>query len=129
LVAINPGADNAAFSTNDNWRAGMPANGAPGLVDPGYNPNSIVVNEILANPTTPGQGWIELRNTTASPVDISGWFLSDDAEALKKFKFPTGTILQPAGQAGSILLLNQANTFGAGASPFSLSRLGGTLYI
>jgi hypothetical protein len=128
LVIINPTGDLATWGDKESWRAGMPPNGAPGVADPGLGPNSIVVNEIMSNPATPGQGWIELRNTTAAPIDISGWFLSDDANNLKKFKFAPGTVLQAAGQAGSILVLNESATYGAGAGRFSLSRFGGTLY-
>lgn len=38
--------------------------------------------------------WIEVHNPTAQVVDLQGWFLTDDAEALDKWPFPNLT-LQP----------------------------------
>lgn len=46
------------------------------------------------------QDWIELRNTTASPVNLSGWYLSDNAARRDKWPFPAVTL--PAG--GSLLV-------------------------
>jgi len=39
--------------------------------------------------------WIELYNPDAGPVDLAGWFLTDDAKALTKWQFPAVTL--PAG--------------------------------
>ena len=41
------------------------------------------------------EDWIELYNTSSSPVDISGYFLSDDSLSLNKFPIPAGTIIGP----------------------------------
>ncbi|MDP6546263.1 MAG: lamin tail domain-containing protein, partial [Phycisphaerae bacterium] len=58
---------------------------------------SVVISEFMAsNDTTllDGDGnssdWIELHNPTAAPVDLGGWFLTDDAAALTQWEFPTG---------------------------------------
>jgi len=32
--------------------------------------------------------WIEIHNPTATPVDLTGWYLTDDAEDLTKWAFP-----------------------------------------
>src|SRR6185369_6990696 len=40
--------------------------------------------------------WVELRNTSGSPVDLTSWSLSDDGDA-RKFVFPAGTILPANG--------------------------------
>ena len=40
--------------------------------------------------------WIELRNLESDPVDLAGWFLSDDAAKPTKWRFPT-TTLAPQG--------------------------------
>jgi hypothetical protein len=34
--------------------------------------------------------WIELHNPDAAPVDLAGWFLTDDAKALGKWHSITG---------------------------------------
>ncbi len=36
--------------------------------------------------------WIELRNTGGAAVDLTGWYLSDDATNLTKWQFPATTI-------------------------------------
>jgi hypothetical protein len=36
--------------------------------------------------------WIELYNSTDSPVDISGWYLSDDKQVLNKWPIPSFTM-------------------------------------
>jgi hypothetical protein len=41
--------------------------------------------------------WIELYNNSASPVDISGYFLSDNKDNRSKWKFPTGTSVPAMG--------------------------------
>ncbi len=38
--------------------------------------------------------WIELHNPTSSPVSVDGWYLSDDAEDLQKWRLPS-TVVQP----------------------------------
>jgi hypothetical protein len=39
------------------------------------------------------EDWIEIYNAGTSPVDISGYWLSDDPAEVKKFAFPAGTTL------------------------------------
>jgi len=47
------------------------------------NRYDIVIDEIMADPTPavnlPNNEWIELRNTTASPVNLQGWRIGDAA--------------------------------------------------
>ncbi len=70
-----------------------------GLLSTMLYSQSIVINEIQAkntntyeNPTTGEYSdWIELKNLTTSEIDISGYFLSDDVDNVKKWEFPSGT--------------------------------------
>ncbi len=39
--------------------------------------------------------WIEVRNPTTEPVDIGGYYLTDDDTELRKWQFPGGTVLEP----------------------------------
>ena len=60
---------------------------------------NVVINEIQAknsktyqNPATGEYSdWIELKNITTSEIDLSGYFLSDDIDNIKKWEFPRGT--------------------------------------
>ena len=62
-----------------------------------YAPTSVVFNEALTSSTAPLEDAIELLNPTGNPVDISGWWLSDDPTNLQKYQIPNGTILAPGG--------------------------------
>jgi len=56
--------------------------------------SDVCINEFQT--TSAGGGvddWIELFNRGASPVDISGWHISDDRGNPMKWAFPVGTIL------------------------------------
>lgn len=39
--------------------------------------------------------WIELWNPTPSAIDLSGWFLTDDPDDLRKWRLPDGLTLDP----------------------------------
>jgi uncharacterized repeat protein (TIGR02543 family) len=91
---------------------------------------TVVINELLANSET-GVDWIELYNRTQSPVDIGGWFLSDDGADRLKYRIPAGTVLPPGGFATFYEDLH----FGAASidtnkvTAFALSDLGETVHL
>jgi CotH kinase protein/Lamin Tail Domain/Secretion system C-terminal sorting domain len=65
---------------------------------------SVTVNEIMASnastaadPAGQFDDWIELYNKTANPVNLSGFFLSDDPANRDKWQFPVGTTIAPNG--------------------------------
>ena len=93
-------------------------------------PNVIVINEVLSNSVGLGD-WIELYNGSTEAVDLSGWYLSDSAADLLKYRIADGTILQ----GGDYLTLTENENFGeessdAGViSPFALSAQGETAYV
>jgi hypothetical protein len=68
-------------------------------------PNTpVVINEFLASNTAAHpdpQGefddWIELRNLTPDPVDLSGRYLTDDPANPRKWPFPPGTTIAADG--------------------------------
>lgn len=128
---------NSAGNPDDpaNWRASAAVHGSPGADDPPplHGPG-VVINELLAHSENPFEDAIELFNPTAQPVDLGGWFLSDDfdstnkiaAPRLKKFRIPDGTVLS----AGGYRVFYEWEFNGA-LSPtrFALSRFGETVYL
>tara|TARA_B110000285_G_scaffold159560_1_gene178047 strand:+ start:735 stop:1547 length:813 start_codon:yes stop_codon:yes gene_type:complete len=61
---------------------------------------AIVINEVMAsNDVTVADNagdfddWIELFNTSGSNVDLSGWYITDKADNLTKYKIPSGTMI------------------------------------
>lgn len=76
-----------------NWRGSSELGGSPGAA--GQEPVGVVINEVLSQTNSPGDksDSIELLNTTASPIDISGWYLSDSSNNFLKYMIPNGTLL------------------------------------
>ncbi len=129
--AINSG-DPAHALDADASRADMGAYYTYSTNDyPYVVPNLVVVNEVMAHSHDALPDWIELYNNSAQPVNLGGWFLSDDANVPQKYRIADGTILPPRGYAVFYENLN----FGAGSSdpgaliPFALSENGDTVTV
>lgn len=67
------------------------------VLDPNLPNTGVILNEFMAdnNNTIEDEDgntpdWIELRNLSGFDVDIGGWFLTDDASNLAKWRFPIG---------------------------------------
>lgn len=96
----------------------------------------VVINEFVAsNDSIGGQmdpdggypDWIELYNTTMSSIDLSGVFVSDDKDNLRKWEFPSGTSLDE----DDYLILwadNDLNQQGLHVA-FKLSKGGESIYL
>jgi hypothetical protein len=119
LVPINTAGD---YNNKDNWRPSNKLYGAPGADDPGFLPDSVVINEALTHTDQPAGDWIELHNTTNGTLDLSGWFLSDSDLDLQKYQIPQGTVISP----GGYVVLTQAQHFGL---RFGLSEYGEEIFL
>ncbi len=92
LIDINAGSGEPA-----NWQASA-ANGSPGQPNPAPATSAVVLNEVAAENLSAVENsgtfpdWIELKNTSAAPVSLDGWSLSDDGNA-RKFVFAPGTTI------------------------------------
>jgi len=73
-------------------------------------PNTIKINEIESSGGTPGD-WIELTNTGALSVDISGFVLKDNDDT-HVFTIPSGTTIA----AGAYLALDVEVNYGLGGA-------------
>ena len=47
------------------------------VIKPGYSGASVIINEIMYNPSGGEPEWIELFNTTNKTINLNGWFISD----------------------------------------------------
>lgn len=91
---------------------------------------TVVINEILANSGT-ASDWIELHNRTNQPMNVGGWFLSDDGSNLTKYRIPLGTII-PAG--GFVTFFENLHFGAVSVDPnkvtaFALSDVGETVFL
>ena len=76
----------------------FPATPTPGEAN--YVPLSgVVIDEVLTHADPPFEDAIELANTTAAPVYIGGWFLSDSESEPKEFRIPDGKWIPAKGLA------------------------------
>ena len=60
------------------------------------NTNRVFINEVMASTSTTNVNgasydWVEIRNSGAGTLDLSGWGLSDDPSKPRKWQFPEGT--------------------------------------
>ncbi|MBN1391858.1 MAG: lamin tail domain-containing protein, partial [Sedimentisphaerales bacterium] len=102
--------------------------GSPGWDDSGIipNPGAIVINEVMSHSHAEAPDWIELYNTTANPINIGGWFLSDSDTDPLKYRFAAGTTIPVYGY----IVVSEDVNFGSSASdpgrliPFALSENG-----
>jgi hypothetical protein len=86
--------DNLPLNTETSWTDAC-IGGSPGA-SPGSCSYPVVVSEINYNSAflTNAGDWIELRNTTNVPKDISNWYIANKDED-KKVSIPNGTIIPP----------------------------------
>jgi hypothetical protein len=60
---------------------------------------NVAINEALTHTDLPFEDAIELRNLTASPISIGGWWLSDSKGNLRKYRIPDDRVLPASGYA------------------------------
>ena len=117
LVVVDP-----LYDLNDprNWNSSDAYNGSPGkavVMLP-----AVVINEVLTHSDAPQEDAIELLNHGQTEVDLSGWFLSDSANNLKKYRIPDGTKIAPNGYH---VFYEKAFLIENGVNGFSLSSARG----
>jgi regulation of enolase protein 1 (concanavalin A-like superfamily) len=117
LEVIDPQLDlnNAA-----NWNSSIRYHGTPG--DGIGRVPTVVINEVVAHSDLPLEDAIELHNLGQVPVDIGGWFLSDSASNLRKYRILDDTIISPGGY---VVFYEQSFLLENGDSGFSLSSARG----
>ncbi len=147
LTVIDPAtADSEALGKKAAWRPSAEVGGSPGYDDSGdapvpapepepdddveVGPAVVVINELLANSPPGTPDWIELHNTTDQPIDIGGWFISDDGADLTKYEIAEGTTLAARGYVVFYEYLDFGNANVPGCHrPFELSEDGETVYL
>ncbi|MBN1846002.1 MAG: lamin tail domain-containing protein, partial [Sedimentisphaerales bacterium] len=134
LTSRNPRSpDPNDWDRKEGWRASYASDGSPGEDDSGFvlEDGAVLIHELLAHADTEPSDWIELYNATAGPIDIGGWFLSDDDQDLKKYEIEENYILP----AGGYAVFKADPNFGPGSTdpgavtPFALSENGEKVYL
>jgi hypothetical protein len=136
LNIINPAETADTWEYGKYWQASREKGGSPG---DDYLPNiasngDIVINEVMTHTDDLVYGdWIELYNTTGSPINIAGWFLSDNTDDLRKYE------IQPSDPRANLpanghVVFNSVEDFRNPSDPgsnvqFGLSELGETVFL
>ncbi len=113
--------------------SGRLPDGAPNIVNfttsqsPGdlnwFPLNNIVINEVLSHTDPPLEDAVEIQNTNGASVNITGWFLSDSKNNLRRYQI-TNSITVPAG-GFRVFYETQFNDTTVPAQAFSLSSAHG----
>ncbi|HEY0455100.1 MAG TPA: lamin tail domain-containing protein, partial [Verrucomicrobiae bacterium] len=90
------------------------SNLTPGAANAWQAITNILLNEILTHTDPPIEDAVELYNPTDTAVDISNWWMSNDADFPFKFHIPAGTVV-PAHGYKMFFEQNQLN--GASTTP------------
>ncbi len=129
LVILNDQADWKSWDLKDSWRPSAYDFGSPTGADPApaLPAVAILINEVLSHTDLPHVDAIELLNPSATPADISGWFLTDDFASPKKYRIPNGTIIP----AGGFLVFTESdfNVIPEVFPNFALSSKGDETYL
>ena len=125
LEVVNTSGD---YNAPTNWQSSVQYGGSPGSAGLGTY-SDVVVNEILANSSSPLSDTIELYNPTAASINVGGWWLSDTSDDLKKYRIADNTIIQ----SGQYLDFNESDFNSpsppAGDTDFCAQRIGGDLWL
>ncbi|MEO8083603.1 MAG: CotH kinase family protein [Ardenticatenales bacterium] len=82
-------AADADLTDPSNWRASRSPGGSPGRDDPAPPwDGRVTLSEILCASAAPYEDAVEFANPSGSPVEIGGWYLSDDRHVLQKYRLP-----------------------------------------
>jgi len=122
LVIVDDRGPLEQWTRKSGWRTSTTLNGSPGADDPAPSLPPILVNELLTHVDPPLVDAIELFNPTASPVDLGGWFITDDGRLPMKYRIPEGTLIEADGYR-VFTGVDFNPTPGVGSS-FSFSSLG-----
>ena len=94
----------------------------------------LVVNELMASnagevmsPATNFDSWIELYNPGDQDINLSGMYLSNDAENLRRWRMPSSVGSVPA--KGFLVVWLGSDYIKTNQAPFKLDCDGGTIYL
>ena len=115
------------WGLESHWRPSSQPGGSPGQADLSSTLPRLLISEALANSAS-GADAIEVLNDSDAPIDISGWFLSDDFRTPKKYLIPSNTIVAPHG----FYVFYETNAFNSptnAATAFGLEAQGDDVWI
>jgi hypothetical protein len=120
--AQSPGVSQGRLVDGQTNIVSFPGTPSPG--DPNYVlMNNVVISEVLTHTDLPLEDAIEIRNVGPTPVNVSGWWLSDSRGQPRKYQIPASPLI-PAG-GFRVYYEYQFNDRDQSIVPFSLSSANG----
>ena len=121
LEAVDPDGN---LNDASNWRSSTEYLGSPGRAGVG-SLRRVVVNEVLAHTDPPLEDAVELKNLTAQPIDVGGWYLSDTRSKPAKYRIPSPTVIPAGGYR--VIFEHQFNALNPapGDDPFTFNSANG----
>lgn len=125
LVPIEP--NGPVSSLASAWCTSARTGGSPGAEDPVLSVPAIQVSEVLVHTDPPQWDAVELFNPGTAPVEIGGWFLTDERSEPKKYRIPDGTRIL----AGGYWVVDETrfNALSLGTKAFRLDSQGDSLWL
>ncbi len=135
LVRDGDGSESNDPDTSVAWRLSGRFGGSPGQPDPApefaaHRAASVRFSEVYA--TGGKQNFVELEapaGTLTGPLDLTGWWLSNERDEWAKFRLPAGSVLNPAGPDGARLVLRESLFNLPDGEGFSLDAKGGEVWL
>jgi hypothetical protein len=116
------------WALKESWRPSSAEGGSPGAEDaPAVAVAAVRVNEVLSRTDPPVVDAVELYNPSPNPVNLRGWFLTDDFGTPKKFRVGTDVILPPGGYR--VFDEHDFNAQPASPNSFAFSSQGDEVYL
>lgn len=109
-----------------NWQLSIPTPGKLNQAIVLGNADQVKINEWMATPLSGGD-WFELYNPGTLPVDLSGYYLTDDLNNLTQYRIPDGSYLGAGLHAWIKIMADEELEKGAHHVNFKLSSSGETL--
>ncbi len=128
-----PGSSNPALPSA--WRLSSRFGGSPGQADPESLVPSTLHSAIRLSEIYTGAGkqnFVEIEavgGKQAQPVNVSGWWLTDDRDTWRKFRLPTGSLLNPSASAGASLVVRESQFDLPNGGGLRLNPLGGQVWL
>ncbi|HIL69715.1 MAG TPA: hypothetical protein EYG38_07695, partial [Verrucomicrobia bacterium] len=111
----------------ESWRPSIDIGGSPGRITSLEPTPEITINEILSHTDPPQVDSVELHNSTTEIVDLTGWFLTDDLDNIRKFRIPEESLIAPNGFI--VFDENDFNPVPRQAGSFALSSHGEQIHL
>lgn len=125
LVPVDP--NGPASGLASAWRTSARIGGSPGAEDPVLSVPVIQVSEVLAHTDPPQWDAVELFNPGTAPVEIGGWFLTDERSNPRKYRIPDGTRIPSGGHW--VVDETRFNAVALGTNAFRLDSHGDSLWL